>query len=136
MNGVGKGTQLAGRYRLEERVSESPHGSLWRGVDTTLDRTVAVRIIGALVAAESLDAARRAALVDDPRLVRLLDVAQEQARDGGTTTFVISEWVEGQSLADLLHDTGPLAADKVRMLVGEAAEALDVASGRDRKSVV
>jgi hypothetical protein len=130
VNGVGKGTQLAGRYRLEERVSESPHGSLWRGVDTTLDRTVAVRIIGALVAAESLDAARRAALVDDPRLVRLLDVAQEQARDGGTTTFVISEWVEGQSLADLLHDTGPLAADKVRMLVGEAAEALDVASGR------
>lgn len=128
MKSVGQGTVLAGRYRLEQRYAMSSTVSLWRGTDTTLDRPVAVRIVSPEVATETLDAARRAALVDDPRLVRLLDVARTpQSPDDHSVTYIVSEWVEGRSLADLLTD-GPLPADHVRMLVGEAAQALSTAS--------
>ena len=128
MKAVGQGTVLAGRYRLEQRYAVSDSVSLWRGTDTTLDRPVAVRIVAPDVATETLDAARRAALVDDPRLVRLLDVARTpQSDDDETVTYIVSEWVDGRSLADLLQDE-PLPADHVRMLVGEAAQALSTAS--------
>lgn len=132
MNTLGRGTLLAERYRLEERVSDSDTSSLWRGVDTTLDRQVAIRIISPKTAGDALDAARRAALIDDPRLVRLLDVAYAPSPAGGkaTQTYVVSEWIDGKSLADLVNESGPLPADRVRMMVGEAADALASAAGR------
>lgn len=124
MNAVGRGTLLAGRYRLDERLTQSETSSLWRGTDTTLDRKVAIRLVAPRTAGEALDAARRAALIDDSRLVRLLDVAQQpSAGPDASQTYVVSEWVDGRSLADLLVD-GALPADRVRMMVGEAAEAL------------
>lgn len=125
-----RGSLLAGRYRLEEQLTQSDTSSLWRGVDTTLDRQVAIRLVSPKTAAETLDAARRAALVDDHRLVRLLDVAQQTSLIAGAQaqqTYVVSEWIEGKSIADLLRDEGPLPADRVRTLIGEAAEALAVA---------
>ncbi len=128
MNAVGRGTLLADRYRLEEQLTKSAHSSLWRGVDTTLDRKVAIRLIAADTAGEALDAARRAALVDDPRLVRVLDVAQEPGTgEHASQTYVVSEWIEAKSIADLLDD-GVLSSARVRMLVGEASEALAVAA--------
>lgn len=155
MSTLGRGTMLAGRYRLEQQLSQSEGSSVWRGVDTTLDRFVAIRIIAPRTAGEALDAARRAALIDDPRLVRLLDVAHDPAGADSTSaagphsgaataqsahpdeaatgtattqTYVVSEWIEGQSLAELLAEHGPLPADRVRMMVGEAAQALAVAA--------
>lgn len=129
MNAVGQGTLLAGRYRLERRHSVTATMSLWRGTDTTLDRPVAVRIVSPDVAAETLDAARRAALVDDPRLVRLLDVARTPgATESATTTYIVSEWVDGKSLADLVDEDGPLPAEHVRMIIGESAQALTTAA--------
>ncbi len=133
VSAVGRGSLLAGRYRLEEQLTHSETSSLWRGVDTTLDRRVAVRLVSPKTAAETLDAARRAALVDDHRLVRLLDVAQQTSTLAGQEarqTYVVSEWVEGQSIADLLQSEGPLPPERVRTLIGEASEGLAIAAAR------
>lgn len=99
---------------------------MWRAVDQTLERPVSVRIVHAdhPYAADILDAARRAALVDDSRLTRVLDVG---AVDG--FTYIVSEHVQGRVLADLLV-RGPLPAETVRRVVGEAAQALDRAGAR------
>lgn len=37
------GTRLAGRYRLEKRISDSGGSSLWKAIDEILARAVAVR---------------------------------------------------------------------------------------------
>lgn len=126
LNGVGHGTTLSGRYRLEERLLAEQHGAFWRAVDQTLDRAVGVRVLGSEHPhrGEVLDAARRAALVEDPRLLRVLDVGVE---DG--TTFVISEYVDVDNLARALS-RGELPVDHVREVVGEAAEALERARMR------
>jgi hypothetical protein len=125
LDGVGQGTTLAGRYRLDERLHVAADTEMWRAVDTTLDRAVGVRVVTAHSREETVDAARRAALVEDPRLLRVLDVGSEPPQDGADdVTYVISEFVEGESMATRLA-RGPMRASAVRAVVGEAAEALE-----------
>jgi hypothetical protein len=129
LDGVGHGTTLAGRYRLEERLQAAERTSMWRARDTTLDRLVSVRLVagGPGETAETLDAARRASLVEDPRLLRVLDVGTHAADDdagGAAVTYVVSEYVDGESLAARLA-RGPMPAPLVRTVVGEAAAALE-----------
>ncbi len=126
MEGVEHGTELAGRYRLEERLRTTGSGESWRAVDTTLDRPVSVRIVPHGAADDVLDAARRAAVVEDTALLRVLDVAQQPGADG-PVAYVVSEHVDAVPLGDLLR-RGPLPADQVRAIVGQAATALAAAS--------
>ena len=38
------GDVLGGRYQLEELIGEGGMGSVWRAIDRTLERTVAVKV--------------------------------------------------------------------------------------------
>jgi hypothetical protein len=126
VDGVGPGTLLAGRYHVQQRVHLGTWSSIWQAVDETLDRSVSLRVVdaGHPRGSDVVDAARRAAGVEDPRLQRVLDVGVE---DG--LTYVVSEWVGADSLTDLLRSGMP-PADEVRRLVGEAATALEAARHR------
>ncbi|KQR17188.1 hypothetical protein ASF78_07760 [Cellulomonas sp. Leaf334] len=122
---VGRGTVLAGRYRvLSPVVSDLAGASAWQATDQILDRPVRVRILEHGAVAPALDAARRAALVTDARLVRVLDVGTHEGYG-----YVVSEQLVGQSLARLVAQ-GPLTADQARAVVGEAASALEIARRR------
>ncbi len=125
MDSVGHGSLLAGRYRLEER-QPGTDATLWLGVDETLDRQVRVRLIppGHPYGADVVDAARRAVLVEDPRLERVLDV-----QDTGEQAFIVTERLLGRDLADLTRE-GPISPEAARRLVGEAAQALERAGAR------
>ncbi|MFC8190770.1 protein kinase family protein [Cellulomonas sp. NPDC057328] len=122
---VGRGTVLAGRYRVLEPLPSDLDGvSVWRATDQILDRPVRVRVLQSGDVAPALDAARRAALVTDARLVRVLDVGTHEG-----VGYVVSEQIVGASLAQLVEH-GPLTADQARAVVGEAAAALEVARRR------
>ena len=122
---VGRGTVLAGRYRVLSPVESDLEGaSAWQATDQILDRPVRVRILEHGAVAPALDAARRAALVTDPRLVRVLDVGTHEGYG-----YVVSEQRNGPSLARLVAQT-PLTAEQARAVVGEAASALEVARRR------
>lgn len=119
------GQVIGGRYRLvAARVDDIGAATTYAAVDTVLDRPILVRLLpGADVTV--LDAARRAALVTDARLARVLDVGALPDGRG----YVVTQDVPGPSLADLLA-TGPLSADQARAVVGEAAAALEIARRR------
>ena len=125
---------MADRYALDRELPVAAGSGTreFRGRDLTLDRPVRVRTLPAADprAEEFLDAARRAAMLTDPRVPRILDAGTDAAQPGGTpTVFVVEEHVEGRSLGELLS-TGPLKPAAVRALVGEVASALDVAARR------
>lgn len=125
MGVVGRGTVLAGRYQLRDaRPTDTAEASDWAAVDQILARPVAVRVFPASGSAAALDAARRAALVFDPRLVRVLDVGTHD-----DVAYVVSEQVTGRTLAELVARE-PLSADQARAVVGEAAAALETARRR------
>lgn len=133
------GDVLAGRYRLEDAVAdplEGQHGSsLWRAVDEVLARPVAVKVLpaagraGAAAAQPFLDAAGLASGLSHPGLARVYDAAIEERRAGRSradVAYVVSEWVDGQPLSDLLADGPVEPADAVRLAV-QACEAVAAA---------
>ncbi|HET8988856.1 MAG TPA: hypothetical protein VFN43_10125 [Humibacillus sp.] len=127
VQGVGPGTLLGGRYAVTFRTSEAPSHERWRASDHTLEREVVVVCFPASspIAAATLDAARRAAGVEDPRLVRVLDVGTDHG-----VAFIVEEPLTGAVPLSHLLQSGGLAADEVRRLTGETASALDKASHR------
>ncbi|SEG78460.1 hypothetical protein SAMN05444920_104606 [Nonomuraea solani] len=117
---VEPGTRLAERFRLEDRVSESEGATLWKAIDEILARPVAVHTFDASFPRihEVVTAARAASRLTDPRLTQVFDAAEDDK-----ASYVVSEWVTGESLTDLLA-SGPLEPDRAAGLVAEAAEAL------------
>jgi hypothetical protein len=127
VQGVGPGSLLGGRYLVQRRVAQHPRYERWVAADQTLDREVVLLCFDAdgPVASPALDAARRAAGVEEPRLVRVLDVGRDDA-----TAFVVEESLNGaRSVASVLDDGG-LPAEEARRIVGEAASALERARAR------
>ncbi|MEE6294851.1 murein biosynthesis integral membrane protein MurJ [Georgenia wangjunii] len=124
---IARGTVLAGRYRLEDEITCTlPKSVCWRGRDQILDREVQATILTTAppASAETLDAARRAALVNDPRLQRILDVGTQ---DGNA--YIVADILTGPSLAELAGG-GTFPVEQARAVVGEAASALEAARRR------
>ncbi|MEV0389896.1 protein kinase family protein [Nonomuraea sp. NPDC050643] len=117
---VEPGTRLAERFRLEDRVSESEGATLWKAIDEILARPVAVLTFapGFPRVHEVVTAARAASRLTDPRLTQVFDAAEDDK-----AAYVVSEWVTGETLTDLLA-SGPLEPERAAGLVAEAAEAL------------
>ena len=127
MQGVGPGTVLGGRYALSRRLTQHPDLERWSAHDATLRREVALTIVGAENPnrAGVLDAARRAAGVEDARLVRILDVGTQD-----DNSFIVEEAMTGsESLATILLQ-GPLPAEEARRIAGETAKGLETAGQR------
>ena len=122
-NPIGRGTVLAGRFRLEDLLQETAGAKFWRATDQILARSVAVHVIAASDSrAEALlVAARASAAVTDGRLLRVLDAAEEDE-----VAYVVNEWSAGSSL-DLILGEGPLPPRRAAWLVKEVAEAITTA---------
>ncbi|MCW2919670.1 MAG: putative domain containing protein [Actinomycetia bacterium] len=118
------GTRLARRYRLEERVHQSGGSSLWKATDEILARAVAVRTFEPdfPLIAKVVMAARSASRLTDPRLTQVFD-----ADDSGELAYVVSEWVVGETLENMISTGGPMEPGRAATLLGEASEAIAAA---------
>jgi eukaryotic-like serine/threonine-protein kinase len=127
VQGVGPATVLGGRYALRSRLSQDRDVERWSAHDTTLEREITLTIIGPEHPnrAGVLDAARRAAGVEDARLVRILDVGTQN-----DNSFIVEEAMSGsESLATILLQ-GPLPSEEARRVAGETAKGLETAGQR------
>lgn len=128
MQDIAPGRTIGGRYLLEERRHASADGiEVWRAVDQTLQAETRVTLVPhALPHADAVvDAARRAAGVQDHRLVQILDIG---AADG--VSWIVEEQHPGaRTLADLVSQD-PLDGEQARTILGESASALAVAGSR------
>ncbi len=118
------GDVLAGRYRLIDLLDESGGGRFWRAHDSVLERHVALHVVDAddERSAALLEAARRSAIVLDPRILRVLDA--EQVDD---LCYVVNEWGAGISLDILVATQGPVDGRRAAWLVAQVADAVATA---------
>jgi WD40 repeat protein/tRNA A-37 threonylcarbamoyl transferase component Bud32 len=112
-----------GHFDLVDQIGAGAHGAVWKAHDTELDRTVAVKIPrrGQLDPAETeqfLREARAAAQLSHPGIVSVHEVGRE-----GDTAYIVSDYVEGITLADRLT-TGPMTAGEAAELCAKVADAL------------
>lgn len=105
------GDTFAGKYRIEGLLGSGGMGVVVRAFHTGLDRTVAIKVMHADLAA-SADSARRfsrearaAAALQGPHAVRILDI--DHLSDGGVP-FLVMEHLEGEDLGAVLKREGPI----------------------------
>jgi hypothetical protein len=116
------GEVLAERYQLEEHVNDDSAGrQVWRGIDVILRRPVAVvlRHPGGDSATEMLQAAVAASRVIHPNLAGVYDAIDEQER-----AYVVREWVDGESLRELVGAEGLLDPARAITIAHSVADAL------------
>jgi hypothetical protein len=124
------GTSLAGRYRLERAVSSGPCTTLWRAVDDVLARPVAVKVLDspALVprCVDVEEAVRRftTAATSVGRLAHSRIASTYDAGVDGDTPYIVTEWVDGLAVADVVRTDGPLSPIRAQVVAMQAAEAL------------
>ena len=103
------GSLLDGRYRIGSVIARGGMSTVYRGLDTRLERPVAVKVMAAQYAHDAAfltrfsREARLAAGLSHPGVVAVHD----HGRDGDHA-FLVMELVDGGTLRELLHQRGPL----------------------------
>jgi serine/threonine-protein kinase len=125
---------FSNRYAIERPIARGGMADVFLAHDRLLDRPVAVKVLFAEYARDPSFVerfrreAQHAALLHHPNIVAVYDYGQERG-----TYFIVMEYVEGQSLRDLMRSHGPLSALQAARIASEIASALDFA---DRHGVV
>ena len=126
------GDVLAGRYRLERRVGGGGMGDVWRGEDTLLNRTVAVKVLLAALAAEDgfrerfrREACAIAAL-ESPHVVNVYDYG-EVSSPRGVLAFLVMPYIDAPPLSRLLARVGRLEAPETLDIIAQVADGLHAA---------
>lgn len=123
---IAPGERLAGRYCVESVLGTGGMGCVYRALDESLGRPVALKVMHAAMAAHAgrfEREARAGAAIGHPAAVRVLAFGLlEDARP-----YLALEFVEGESLSALLRREGPMSAARavalMRPIAGVLAEA-------------
>ncbi len=116
---------IAGRYRLDERLAEGGMGIIYAGWHVTLDQPVAVKVIrkelvnNADAVKRFMEEARALAQLRGPHVAQVLDAGIE---DG--SPFIVMELLRGKDLRTLLEQQGQVPLSLAVQLVREACEAV------------
>lgn len=103
-SGARTGEVLKGKYRLEALIGSGGMGDVYRARNTMIERTVAIKLLHAVHAANEdivgrfLREAKAANLVRHRNVVEVLDIDQD---DQGVP-FIVQEYLEGEDLGTTL----------------------------------
>jgi len=121
---------VLGHFRLEQFVGGGGMGSVFRGTDLRLGRTVAVKVLSRdRTEPETLrrfqNEAQSAARLDHENIARVYYVGEDQG-----VHFIVFEYIEGVNVRDLVERNGPLPLAEAISYLLQVAEALEHASQR------
>ena len=132
MTAQGTERVLGARYRLVERMAAGGMGEVWRGEDTVLRRTCAVKILRREYAddptflARFRNEARHTAGLTHAGIAAVYDFG-EGDEDCGGSPYLVMEHVPGEPLSALVSREGTLSPERTLDVIGQAALGLQAA---------
>jgi eukaryotic-like serine/threonine-protein kinase len=121
---------IGGRYRLEGRLGFGGMSTVHLALDMRLERQVAVKLLAEHLADDPAFVSRfqreaqAAARLVHPNIVQVFDSGRDQ-RTG--QYFIVMEYIEGSSCAEILRDDGWLEVDEALSIIEQACDGLDYA---------
>jgi eukaryotic-like serine/threonine-protein kinase len=103
------GTEIGGRFRLEEKIGAGGMSTVYRAYDPTLERWVAIKLMHRDISTDpdQLERFRRearaVARLNHPHVVTVIDAGED---DG--TPYIVFEYIEGETLKDRIKRLGRL----------------------------
>ena len=125
------GITLGARYRLEERIGTGGMSTVYRAVDETLERSVAVKVMNREVDDDSdrlerfRREARAVAQLSHPNVVGVIDAGEDSGHP-----YIVFEFIEGETLKQRLRRMGRLPVPEAVAYAIEIARALGAAHAR------
>jgi len=122
------GEVLANRYQIERALARGGMAEVFVARDQQLDREVAVKVLFPEFAIDPnfverfRREAQHAAMLNHPNIVGVYDYGRERG-----TYYIVMEYVEGESLRDVLRARGRLAPMQAARITAEIASGLDFA---------
>ncbi|WIY82753.1 serine/threonine-protein kinase [Propionimicrobium sp. PCR01-08-3] len=119
---------LAGRYELIAQVGEGATGRVWRGFDTLLRRSVAIKIVDLAAATDPAMAERfrregvAIAGVSDDAIVKVWDTGTDDKRG-----WLVMELLSGPNTSKLVKEGGPLSYQVALPMLADVADGLQAA---------
>lgn len=118
-----------GRFKVLGTLGAGAMGTVYLAEDPLLKRALAIKVVregtgGTEVLLRFRREAEISARLNHPNAITVYDVGEEP----GLGPFLVMEFVEGESLADLLKG-GPLPADQAAGLLIQAGDALEAVHG-------
>jgi eukaryotic-like serine/threonine-protein kinase len=117
-----------GRYELHRGIARGGMADVYLARDLLLDRPVALKVLFPEFATDPAFVerfrreAQAAANLSHPNVVSVYDWGEEDS-----TYFIVMEYVEGRSLAQIIRDEGPLLPDRAADIATDIAAALGFA---------
>jgi eukaryotic-like serine/threonine-protein kinase len=121
-------TVYNGRYELHRQIARGGMADVFLARDLLLDRPVAVKVLFPQFASDPTFVerfrreAQSAANLNQPNITSVFDWGQE-----GDTYFIVMEFVDGRSLAEILRSEGMLHPDRAADIAIDVAAALSFA---------
>jgi serine/threonine-protein kinase len=119
---------FANRYELGEEIGRGGMADVYLAHDRLLDRRVAVKVLSPQFASDPTNVerfrreAQAAAGLNHPHVVAVYDWGEED-----DTSFIVMEYVPGQTLSEVIQSYSPLAPVHAARIAAEIADALSFA---------
>ncbi len=119
-------------YRILDQLGRGGMGIVYKAEDTKLDRTVALKLLppGMLASDDDRERfyreARAAAALHHPNVATVFEINETPGPGGEPQPFIAIEFVDGESLADLI-EKGPLPTEEAISITSQIADGLHVA---------
>jgi serine/threonine-protein kinase len=123
-------TNIAGRYTIERRLGAGGMSTVFLATDGVLERAVAIKLLAEHLAEDEDFVARfrrealSAARLQHPNIVQVFDSGQDPE---SLRHYIIMEFVDGPSAADLLREQKLLGVEDTVAIVRDACHGLDYA---------
>ena len=125
------GELIDNRYLLKRQIASGGMATIYAGIDTRLDRPVAVKVMHAHLANDEafvsrfIKEAKATAALSHPNIVSIQDQGWNEG--GPPAVFLVMELVEGSTLRDFLNENGPLSVEQTIQFITPVLSALAAA---------